>query len=309
MNGLLMGEQMNSVTSKKIGLDLLREPFPIHQISKLPKPTKNQTEEVKLDFKKGMRCVLCGGWHHKDVVHLDYVGHAAMTDRLLDADQFWTWEPLSIKDGLPQFDSTGGLWIKLTVCGHTRLGYGNAESSNNKDAGSREKEVIGDALRNAAMRFGVALDLWHKGDLHKEAVVEILESQIKAVKERQDGPRNESMGAKGAIFVHGKDANPGKGKRGVKAEAGDCTSNEHQAPEANPATKEEDSAFDIIKEMNPITTIEYGQILALAETKNISKDALDNRVKVRWGVADTSKINRSQFDEIMKSLHSMKKNK
>ncbi len=26
--------------------------------------------------------------------------------------------------------------------------------------------MIGDALRNAAMRFGAALDLWHKGDLH-----------------------------------------------------------------------------------------------------------------------------------------------
>jgi len=28
--------------------------------------------------------------------------------------------------------------------------------------------VIGDALRNAAMRFGAALDLWHKGTLHLE---------------------------------------------------------------------------------------------------------------------------------------------
>ena len=30
------------------------------------------------------------------------------------------------------------------------------------------KERIGDALRNAAMRFGAALDLWHKGDLHQD---------------------------------------------------------------------------------------------------------------------------------------------
>ena len=28
------------------------------------------------------------------------------------------------------------------------------------------KERIGDALRNAAMRFGSALELWHKGELH-----------------------------------------------------------------------------------------------------------------------------------------------
>ncbi len=30
------------------------------------------------------------------------------------------------------------------------------------------KECIGDAIRNAAMRFGVALDLWSKADRHPE---------------------------------------------------------------------------------------------------------------------------------------------
>jgi hypothetical protein len=64
------------------------------------------------------------------------------------------------------FDTNGGLWIKLTVCGVTRIGYGNAVMSQFKEIGSREKETIGDALRNAAMRFGAALELWHKGDLH-----------------------------------------------------------------------------------------------------------------------------------------------
>lgn len=152
----------------KTGLDLLREPFPEHQISKLPKPTKAQTDAVKADFKKGIRCQLCGAWHHPDVVHLDYVGHAALTNRLLDADPNWVWEPVAFRDGLPAFDSTGGLWIRLTVCGVTRLGYGHAAGKTNQDPGAREKEVIGDALRNAAMRFGAALDLWHKGDLHGE---------------------------------------------------------------------------------------------------------------------------------------------
>lgn len=150
----------------KAGLDLLREPFPAHQISKLPKPTKAQTDAVRSDFKSGMRCKLCGAWHHKDVVHLDYVGHAALTDRLLDADPAWFWEPAALQDGMPVFDQSGGLWIKLTVCGVTRLGYGHAATKPNQDPGAREKEVIGDALRNAAMRFGAALDLWHKGDLH-----------------------------------------------------------------------------------------------------------------------------------------------
>lgn len=148
------------------GLELMREPFPAHQISKLPKPTKAQTDEVRANFKAGIRCEICGTWHHPKVVHLDYVGHAALTDRLLECDPAWNWEPLAMDDhGLPVLDRDGGLWIKLTVCGVTRLGYGDAQG---KQGGDAMKERIGDALRNAAMRFGAALDLWHKGSLHTE---------------------------------------------------------------------------------------------------------------------------------------------
>ena len=158
-----MSKQTNTVKAKA-GIELLREAFPEHQISKLPKPTKRQTEEVRSDFKVAVRCEICGGWHHPKVIHLDYVGHAALTDRLLDCDTKWNWEPVSTtEDGTPKFDSVGGMWIRLTVCDVTRLGYGHAEG---KSGGDAIKEVIGDALRNAAMRFGAALDLWHKGDLH-----------------------------------------------------------------------------------------------------------------------------------------------
>lgn len=142
----------------------MRSPFPSNQISKLPKPTKAQTDAVKADFKAGVRCEICEGWHHPKVVHLDYVGHAALTDRMLEVDPAWSWEPVALnQEGLPAFDRTGGLWIKLTVGGVTRLGYGSADG---KTGGDAIKEIIGDALRNAAMRFGAALDLWHKGDLH-----------------------------------------------------------------------------------------------------------------------------------------------
>jgi hypothetical protein len=161
------------------GLDLLRVPFPAHQISKLPKPTKAQTDAVKANFKEGVRCEICGGWHHPKVVHLDYVGHAALTDRLLEADLQWNWEPMALTEcGAPATDENGGLWIKLTVSGVTRLGYGHPDG---KKGGDAIKEAIGDALRNAAMRFGAALDLWHKGDLHAD------EAQPESP--RQDDPR------------------------------------------------------------------------------------------------------------------------
>jgi hypothetical protein len=166
----------------KKGLDLLREPFIGNQISKLPKGTKAQNECA---YEKKKRCTICKGFHHPDIIHLDYVGHAALTDRLLDTDMQWSWKPLAVKEGLPAFDEIGGLWIELTVCGMTRIGYGNAEKSNFKSVGDREKEVIGDALRNAAMRFGAALDLWHKGDLHTN---DEDKPEPKAVNQEKDVP-------------------------------------------------------------------------------------------------------------------------
>lgn len=162
-------------------LSRLREPFADHHISKLPKETKAQREEREKDRNKGVSCQICGGWHHRNAIHLDYVGHAALTDRLLDVDPLWSWEPVAFRDGLPAFDATGGLWIKLTVAGMTRLGYGHAAGKPNMDPGAREKEVIGDALRNAAMRFGAALDLWHKGDLHPEEAEPVASAEELAI--------------------------------------------------------------------------------------------------------------------------------
>jgi 5'-3' exonuclease len=144
------------------GLALLRAPFEKHQISKLPKGTKDQNNCAPSEKRS---CNVCGGWHHPKIIHLDYVGHAALTDRLLEADPMWSWEPMGLApNGLPLFDASGGLWIRLTVCGVTRIGYGHAPIKQGQDPGAREKEIIGDALRNAAMRFGAALELWHKGD-------------------------------------------------------------------------------------------------------------------------------------------------
>lgn len=95
---------------------------------------------------------------------LAYVGHAGVTDRLLAVDPYWNWEPVAFDEqGMPRFvvNEAGdpmGLWIRLTIGGVTRLGYGSCDPNKSE----AEKELIGDAIRNAAMRFGVALDLWRK---------------------------------------------------------------------------------------------------------------------------------------------------
>ena len=170
----------------------LRDPFPSSVVGILPKPYRK-------DSPKG-ECPECGGYHGLPAIHLDYVGHAAVTDRLLTVDPYWNWEPLereadpavwlaAIATGdidiiqmvwesfPPKYDARGGLWIKLTIDGMTRLGYGD---------GPDPKQRIGDAIRNAAMRFGVALDLWTKDEL--ESQVSDTKSDTEAKKGQSDDP-------------------------------------------------------------------------------------------------------------------------
>ena len=117
----------------------LRAPFPPEQIHKLPRATRRDNQKGK--------CTECGGWHGLPAVHLDYVGHAEVTDRLLKVDPTWTWEPIAFDErGLPAFVYNGsapvGLWIRLTVCGVTRIGYGSVEPG----VFDAEKQLIGDCL-------------------------------------------------------------------------------------------------------------------------------------------------------------------
>ncbi len=112
----------------------------------------------------------CGEVHRLPARHLHAVGHAAVTERLLDVDPWWSWEPMAqTEDGVPALKLTTiemrngdtrivpvGMWGRLRVLGVTRIGYGSCSPW----AYEPEKELIGDMIRNAAMRFGVATYLW-----------------------------------------------------------------------------------------------------------------------------------------------------
>lgn len=145
----------------------LQRPFEPSQIGKLPRATCQDCSRKQCQKHAKRKCGECGNYMTEQHIHLDYVGHAQVTARLLEVDPGWYWEPVAFDtDGLPAIaveqDGRRVLWIRLTVCGVTRLGVGIVGGGKSEV----EKELIGDALRNAAMRFGVALDLWAKGDLH-----------------------------------------------------------------------------------------------------------------------------------------------
>lgn len=149
----------------------LLAPFPDDAVSKLPKPICRACQD-----QQGRRlcnqhtwitnCPECRGSHSSATIHLDYVGHADVTRRLLEVDSDWDWQPVTDPALLAVLPNPGGgMWIQLTVNGTTRLGYGDAQGKSGHNA---VKEVIGDALRNAAMRFGVGLDLWSKSDAARQ---------------------------------------------------------------------------------------------------------------------------------------------
>jgi hypothetical protein len=157
---------MTDLTEQQIAsLAKLREPFPAAEIRYLPRVWCGACRDVKGACKhhQRMKCQKCRNNISSAHIDLAYVGHAEATNRLLNVDPAWGWEPVAFDEkGLPQHDQNGGLWIRLTVCGVTRLGYGNADG---KRGGDAVKEIIGDAIRNAGMRFGMALDLWTSSDL------------------------------------------------------------------------------------------------------------------------------------------------
>lgn len=141
-------------------LRALEAPFPQSQVEKLPKQLRRDDQDRgRCDGSAAYSADghACGGWHARSM-HLDYIGHAGVTLRLLEVDPLWSYRFLNAPNGVPVVNAEGA-WIELTVLGMTRLGFGDADGKRGANA---IKEVIGDAIRNAAMRFGVGTYLWSK---------------------------------------------------------------------------------------------------------------------------------------------------
>jgi hypothetical protein len=96
-------------------------------------------------------------------INLAYVSHADITKILIEIDPSWNWQPVAWDNGRPAIhveNGTATMWATLTLLGKTLLGVGSVRA----DKQDLDKELIGDFLRNASMRFGIALSLWSKQD-------------------------------------------------------------------------------------------------------------------------------------------------
>jgi hypothetical protein len=153
----------------------LREPFPPEQVGKLPRvwcrACSDNKQQKHCDRHKLETCKVCRNRLTEAHLHLDYVGHAAVTVRMLEVDPTWNWRPCTKAEleDLPKHDPGHEMWIALTILGVTRFGIGDDMGRGGTDG---KKIMIGDAIRNAALRFGVAIDLWSKEDLSAKAEAE-----------------------------------------------------------------------------------------------------------------------------------------
>jgi ribosomal protein S27E len=135
-------------------------------VGKLPRVTCKDCSDRQRTCQKHTKakCDVCGAFVSTAHIHLDYMGHAEVTRALIEIDPGWSWEPVAWSEqGEPLVQvrqNTARLWGRLTLLGVSRIGVGSCQAS--KD--DVEKELVGDFLRNAAMRFGVGLSLWSKSE-------------------------------------------------------------------------------------------------------------------------------------------------
>ena len=118
--------------------EALRKPFDPKQIGKLPRKTKTGS-----------------------VIYLDYVGHAAVVDRLNTVAPDWTLT-------LDRVVEAGGHVLAavgtMTIGGKPMTEVGEPTGQNTY--GQELQTALGNLIRRAAMRFGLGIDLWSKEELH-----------------------------------------------------------------------------------------------------------------------------------------------
>lgn len=118
--------------------EALRKPFDPKQIGKLPRKTKTGS-----------------------VIYLDYVGHAAVVDRLNTVAPDWTLTLDRVVEADGHVLAAIGT---MTIGGKPMTEVGEPTGQNTY--GQELQTALGNLIRRAAMRFGLGIDLWSKEELH-----------------------------------------------------------------------------------------------------------------------------------------------
>lgn len=130
----------------------LRRPFPPNAQGKLTKSKTNR---------QAPRCDICGANHDNPGggVHVDYIGHAFLRERLNEVP--WSWTPYLTGAGEPmvvQEKDEAWMPFRITVMGVVREEVAVCPLSKSE----WPKVLWSDVITRGAMAHGVGLELWQK---------------------------------------------------------------------------------------------------------------------------------------------------
>ena len=173
---------------------------------------------------------------------LDFVGHAVVTARLNQYAPDWTY---SVDES---FQHGGQFWVRgtMTIEGVSRVEYGQ---------GKNPLEAISHFIRRAAMRFGVATDLWSREELEDVAPTASRPNRPS----RSQEPDVESKMAEIAVAVGAATSTSGEGEAHTDVEAdgsaitsGEPDESRHPSPGVAPSKCDHPALYRIT--VNPHTS-------------------------------------------------------
>lgn len=138
-------------------------------VGKLPrvwcKACRDNKQRRHCDQHQIIKCPDCKQNITSGHLHLDYVGHADVNRVLTMIDPLWNWEPCGFtEDGQPVMTIRSNkklvMWGRLTLHGVPRLCVGTCDL----DKEEADKEIVGDLIRNGALRHNVYGGLWSKSE-------------------------------------------------------------------------------------------------------------------------------------------------
>lgn len=138
----------------------LREPFAADQIGKLPKWGKDTPPQSEWAY-----CQVCKQKAPPQHGHVDFVGHAMVTNRLnqvVGTDGWSYTRPERVHDDRGKLLA---VLSEMTVLGHTKGVEVGGPAASATTYADQLKTALSDYICRAAMRFGIALEQWSKQEL------------------------------------------------------------------------------------------------------------------------------------------------
>lgn len=214
---------------------------------------------------------------------MSYISHGLVTERLNDVDPGWSSEVLTehiYKDQSGRLHCEG-VTISLTVNGVTRVEAGGPQR---QDGFANEiKNAYSDALKRAAMRFGVALEMWESlvdAEYDEDAHPDFYGGQPDFPPTREWGPPQRQNTAPAERRQNTPQPQPSRPTRAVSPPQ---QANQYVGP-------------------GGVTEPQIRNLFRLGKKLGWSEDNFHQELFTAWGVESTKELTKQQASDWIKAL-------